>query len=373
LLTLIKSIEFATGDDDVEIDVAGADARVVTESTGKKETLEQLLLSRNKKLSNELTLLRVSHQDLQSRLEAVQSELSTTSNELQKSRKLTVTLESDLEKVQQEAANNFPSSAMSVAGTYTSRYPHSSYKSTRAGGGRSSSPTSSIISGFDPSNGPGTLESLRASEHIGGGSGILPMITAQRDRFKKKNTELEAELQKSYQTITTLRSEIASLQKDNLNLYEKNRYVSTYNRSTASSAFASATDNPSTIQIDEPDTPASASRPVFDRYRSAYEANLSPFAAFRGRETARAFKRMSLPERAVFQFTKMVLATRTSRNLFAGYCLGLHLLVIIMLFSMGSSGGERVVKAAGPMLAQQVAMAGAGGGADAAADLNDLP
>jgi homeobox protein cut-like len=305
---------------------------------------------------------------LQSRLETLQNEFSTTSAELERSKNLAATLESDLEKVQQEAANAFPSTAISVAGTYTSRYPHSSYKSTR-GGGRPTSPTSSIISGFDPSSGPGTLESLRAGEPVGGGSGILPMITAQRDRFKKKNTELEGELQKSYQNISTLRSEIASLQKDNLNLYEKNRYVSTYNRGTTSSAFASATDNPSTIQIDEPDTPASASRPPFDRYRSAYEANLSPFAAFRGRESARAFKRMSLPERAVFQVTKMVLATRTSRNLFAGYCLGLHLLVLMMLFSMGSGGGEHVIKAAGPILAQQAAganarAAGGGGAAD---------
>jgi len=67
--------------------------------------------------------------------------------ELEKSRNLTVTLENDLEKVQQEASNAFPSSAMSVAGTYTSRYPQSSFAGGRRG---RSSPTSSIISGFDP-------------------------------------------------------------------------------------------------------------------------------------------------------------------------------------------------------------------------------
>lgn len=273
-------------------------------------------------------MLRVSHQDLQSRLETLQEELSTTNMALEKSRNLTTTLENDLERAQQEASNAFPSSAMSVAGTYTSRYPQSSYRGRPSG---RVSPTSSIISGFDPHS--------TSQEPASGGSSILPMLTAQRDRFKKKNAELEAELQKTYQTVSSLRSEIASLQKDNLSLYEKTRYVSTYARAhptTASSSSAYASNpNPSTIHVS--DTHDSAS----DRYRSAYEATLSPFAAFRGRESARALKRMSLFERVVFRVTRMVLATRTSRNLFAAYCLALHLLVLCMLYWMGSSEVER--------------------------------
>ena len=50
---------------------------------------------------------------------------------------------------------------------------------------------------------------------------------------------------------------------------------------------------------------------------------------------------MSLPERAVFQLTRLVLATRTSRNLFAMYCLGLHVLVFFMLFSAGTTEVEQ--------------------------------
>jgi homeobox protein cut-like len=167
------------------------------------------------------------------------------------------------------------------------------------------------------------------------------MVTAQRDRFKKKIGELEQELQKQYQTVSTLRSEVSSLQKDNLNLYEKTRYVSTYNRptaqpSTSGSAYG-ANPNPSTIQVSQD----SSSGLSLDRYRSTYESNISPFAAFRGRESARALKRMSLPERAVFQITRLVLQTRTSRNLFAMYCLALHLLVFTMLYWMGSVDVEQ--------------------------------
>jgi homeobox protein cut-like len=327
-----QSIEFATGDDDQETDSLAGSELV----QDKKESLEQLLLSRNKKLSNELTLLRVSHQDIQGRLETLQEELSNANMELEKSRNLTAVLERDLEIVQQEAANNFPSSAMSVAGTYVSRYPHSSYKSVRAG--RSTSPTSSIISGFDPSQGSGT-DGQRQAE--GSSSSILPMVTAQRDRFKKKIAELEAELQKSYQTIQALRSEVAALQKDNLTLYEKTRYVSTYNRTSSSAAHA-ANSNPTVIQVANDNA-----EPTMNRYHSAYEAKISPFSAFRSRESTRALKRMTLPERAIFQIARMVLATRISRNLFAMYCVVLHLLVFAMLLHIGEPHGPRVV--AGPL------------------------
>ncbi|KAF1998363.1 hypothetical protein P154DRAFT_621728 [Amniculicola lignicola CBS 123094] len=371
-LEVLKSIEFATGEDDDEATEIALQNGTPSKGRGDKgESLEQLLLARNKKISNELTVLRVSHQDLQNRLEALQEELSNTNMELEKSRNLNETLEADLEKVQKEATNAFDPSAMSVAGTYTSRYPGTAYAASRRG---RASPTSSIISGFDPSHSTPSLQALRAGEPVGGGSGILPMVTAQRDRFKKRNAELESELQKSYQTVSSLRSEIAALQKDNLDLYEKTRYQSSYNRganTTGSSATAAggaySTNNPSTIHVSE----GTNSGLTMDRYRSTYESNLSPFAAFRGRESARALKRMSVFERIVFRITRLVLATRTSRNLFAAYCVGLHFMVFMMLYWSASSdftraGGVVVASAAGPMRAEVPAGGPVGGEGDVA-------
>jgi homeobox protein cut-like len=332
-LEMLRSIEFAAVDD---VDLDGSDGPHANGNADKSkgETLEQLLISRNKKLSNELTDLRVSNNDLQKRLDELQEDFSTVNADFEKAQSLNVSLENDLQRTQQEASNAFET--MSVAGTYTSRFPKSAYGSRRGAG---TSPTSSIIGGVDPTSGSGSP--LRLGETVGGGSGILPMVTAQRDRFKKKIGELEQELQKQYQTVSTLRSEVSSLQKDNLNLYEKTRYVSTYNRptaqpSTSGSAYG-ANPNPSTIQVSQD----SSSGLSLDRYRSTYESNISPFAAFRGRESARALKRMSLPERAVFQITRLVLQTRTSRNLFAMYCLALHLLVFTMLYWMGSVDVEQ--------------------------------
>lgn len=351
-LEMLKSIEFATGDEEdaAEAKTQGDDAADTNGSakSSNQKGLEQLLLARNKKLNDELATLRASTRDLQEQLSTMRSELSTTKAELEKSRGLSTTLENDLLRVQEEAANAFPSSAMSVAGTYSSRYPHSSRRGA-------SSPTSSIISGFDQSvASSNTMDAIRAGEAVGGGSGLLPMIQAQRDRFKKKNGELEEELSKMYSTVKSLRQEVASLQKDNLSLYEKTRYVSTYSRGQGASTSASSFGNvPSSTVYASSDTPSGLS---LDRYQSAYESRISPFAAFRGRESARAYKRMNLPERIVFSLTRIILANRTSRNLFAGYCLALHILLFVMLYMMSTVEME-----------QHSAMSAAAGSAAAAA------
>lgn len=341
-LEVLKSIEFSTGDDDEVRDRAEGGANA-------GETLEKLLLSRNKKLGDELTMLRMSHQDLQARLEDLQEELSKTNAELEKSQNLNEKLESDLENMQAEGANAFPSGA-SVAGTYVTRAP------TRRG---KSSPTSSIISGVDPRMGQGDREP------VGGGSGILPMVTAQRDRFKKKNAQLEHELSETHRAVQQLRQEVAALQKDNLNLYEKTRYVSTYNRGggTASSSSAyTSNPNPSAVPIGGTGNPGIS----LDRYRQAYESNISPFAAFRGRESARAYRRMSFPERVVYSITRMVLASRTSRNLFAAYCVVLHVVVFFSLYWLGSADFERHASNFGSAAAAAAAGQGSlkNGGAD---------
>ncbi|KAK7935132.1 Golgi membrane protein [Apiospora marii] len=352
-LEVLKSIEFATGDDEDMIASAADSNGAPTKEKG--DTLEQLLLARNKKLSDELTILRVSHQDLQTRLENLQEEMSRTNADLERSQNLNTQLENDLANLQAEGQNAFPSGA-SVAGTYA-RYAPSIAPPRTMRGGRTS-PTSSIISGFNPRD---RDSGFGGGEPMGGGSGMLPMITAQRDRFKKRITQLENELSESHRAISQLRQETAALQKDNLQLYEKTRYVSTYNRGGASASSSSAfssNPNPSTIAIGGSANPGIA----LDRYKKAYEANISPFAAFRGRESARAYKRMSWPERVVYSVTRMVLASRTSRNLFAAYCVALHLLVFCSLYWLGTADTEQHASNLAAAMAAGGGSVGAGSG-----------
>lgn len=371
-LEVLKSIEFSTGDDD-DTALNGGDANGGTAGAGgrgKGDTLEQLLLARNKKLNEEAAILRVSHHDLQSRLTKLEGDLSQRNADVERLQKLSEKLENDLATVEAEAPNAFPSGA-SVAGTYVSRYAPTI--GGRRSGGRSTSPTSSIISGFDPrfSSGGGGGGGGGGGEPAGGGSGILPMITAQRDRFKKRMAQLEQDLADERRVVSQLRQEIAALQRDNLNLYEKTRYMSSYNRggnsgggaasSSSASAYAS-NPNPSVVSIG-----GSGPGVTLDRYRKVYESGLSPFQAFRGRESARAYRRLSFPERVVYSITRMVLASRTSRNLFAAYCVALHLVVFLSLYWMSGMDGARHASNFGHNAAMAAAAGGGGSGAAAAA------
>ncbi|KAI9725877.1 MAG: hypothetical protein M1828_002506 [Chrysothrix sp. TS-e1954] len=323
-LEVVKSIELSTDlNDEADDDQArigslqSADGNALSEQSvmPSSQKLEHLLVAKNKKLNNELTLLRVSHQDLASRFEDLQDELSNSNMDLEKSRITTAGLENDIARIEQQLSSSHK--PQSVSGTNNARL------GAFAKRGRTS-PTSSIISGIEVPQTP----SSSTDPVSGTSSGILPMVTAQRDRFRKRNSELETDLKTTHQTVSSLRSEIMSLQKDNLNLYEKTRYVSSYARATTastSSFYRSANPNPANVQLGDDPVP-------LDRYRSQYESRISPFAAFRGRESTRAFKRMTIPERGILQITRLVLATRTSRNIFALYCLGLHLLVLGILY-----------------------------------------
>ena len=84
---------------------------------------------------------------------------------------------------------------------------------------------------------------------------------------------------------------------------------------------------------------------------------------------------MSVPERMVFSVTRMVLANRTSRNLFAAYCVALHLLVFGMLYWIGTIDVGKHATHIGEAAAGLAATAGrsgpasgsAGGGGDTSA------
>lgn len=278
-LDILKSIEFQEPVEETATDTASS----------TNESLEKKLLGRNKRLNNDLTALRVSNGELQTQIEKHQQNISTLEKELQESRDLNHKLESDISQLR-EASGDASGMASSISGSRSGRV----------------SPTTSIIGGRGGDSQP--APSSRSNDKT-----ILPIITQQRDRFRQRNHELEQELSSSWQQLTSLRKELETLKKDNLDLYEKNRYVSTYKRSNAN------TD-------------------VDDRYRSVYEEGLSPFQQFRGKETERAISRMGPLERVTYSFTKAVLANRLSRNLFLIYCIGLHLLIMaIMIHGVGHS------------------------------------
>lgn len=334
-LEILKSVEFAfddaeDGDDDEE-------AEETEETTDVGESLEKLMLARNKKLSNDMTLLRIANNDLTAEVSRLKNQVDLTAADLDKATRLNHKLEEDLLK-----SNN--GSRVGPAMSVVSGWHRPG--TIRSGANGRISPTASI---FGVESTTGTLSGAPLSGGLGGNTAdtsILPIITQQRDRFKARNTELEEELRKNWGTINTLRKEIETVKADNVELYEKARYASSYKRGGTTQAAVAAAAVPDHSETE-------------DRYRNVYEAGLSPFQQFKGLESQRAYSRMGPFERILYSFTRFILVNRFSRNLFLVYCLGLHLLVMgVLLYGVGA--GMPAPEHAGEAAAAAAAGAGAG-------------
>ena len=160
-------------------------------------------------------------------------------------------------------------------------------------------------SGSVPSTGPNGIDSPIPFTSSSDTS-ILPIVTNQRDRFRARNAELEEvrfrkynisllllmttpvihlqELRKQFQTVSDLRTDVRSLQQDNLKLYEKVRYMQSYREESSAGPSGSVQGPSNATPLGAASGGANArADEVGSRYKSMYEERMNPFEAFRGR------------------------------------------------------------------------------------------
>jgi homeobox protein cut-like len=241
-------------------------------------SLENLLVSKNRRLLEDLTKLRVSFEDL--------SVLSSKNEEAAEGLKVEV---SRLKGLNEKLENDLMGLNKDVEG----------YK---IGGGGSSAGLAGLDIGSKPvcPSGTPTWQYTDAQVQDGrstpqnGDASILPIVTSQRDRFRQRNAELEEELRKQFDTISDLRAEIKSLQADNLKLYEKVRYMQSYKDGTAggSGGGGYGNGNGNGNGVGGPSTGGAGilngvmnrgREDEIGRYKDKYEESMNPFEAFKGR------------------------------------------------------------------------------------------
>ncbi|ETE73593.1 hypothetical protein L345_00570, partial [Ophiophagus hannah] len=98
---------------------------------------------------------------------------------------------------------------------------------------------------------------------------LLSIISSQRERFRARNHELEAENRLMQHTMQALQSELDNLRADNIKLYEKIKFLQSY------PGRGSGSD----------DTEL--------RYSSQYEERLDPFTSFSRKERQRKYQSLS--------------------------------------------------------------------------------
>ncbi|XP_064392801.1 protein CASP-like [Halichondria panicea] len=279
-LSVIKMIEFSSS--------AGQND-LVTEKVTPSKPLEVLLLEKNRSLQNENTSLKVELSELRGHFSSLQTQHTETLGTAQEQRDLIAQLETDLSLVQP-------------------------YLPTREEGeGQASNPANLLSEALKDVQARGGVErSISVGGSSVGGSGmdsLLPIVSSQRERFKQRNVELEAECRQQKQTLGVLQREIDSLRGDNVKLYEKIRFLQSYpgTRKTVDSVEA------------------------MSKYSSQYEAGLDPFAAFGAKEKQRRYTQLSGPDKATLVLGRFILSNKTARMIAFVYAIVLHLLVFVVV------------------------------------------
>ncbi|EJD02863.1 uncharacterized protein FOMMEDRAFT_156221 [Fomitiporia mediterranea MF3/22] len=322
-LDIMKFVEFGGMDEDEHVTEDGyivdgnslglalpsPNPAKLTAQQQQSNSLETLLATKNKRITEELTKLRVAHSDLEARMAELAEELQITKSELEEKRSLNEKLELDL--LQLETHNPSVNGIQASSGTEKSK-ESLGIADLDLGGTKSSQNTSARSTPIPFASSADTS--------------ILPIVTSQRDRFRQRNSELEEELRKQFQTLSELRSEVKALQTDNLKLYEKVRYMQSYRED----AQAQLNPLPAARQDD------------LSKYHARYEEAMNPFEAFRGREAARAFQALNPLEKAVLTLTRAILGNRRARNFFILYALALHVLVMFTTYECITSSDSAV-------------------------------
>ncbi|KAI0048257.1 hypothetical protein FA95DRAFT_1588758 [Auriscalpium vulgare] len=332
-LEIMKYVEFAGLEGDLDDDEPAGNElglqlpnpNASKANAQQSNSLEVLLATKNKRILEELTKFRILHRELEASLQQTRDALEGTAAELEKQRELNERLENDLLQLDRRAHNGDANGSGETDGASE----HGSEKDVLAGLDLGKK-TKGSANGTPVRNTPIPFQSSADTS-------ILPIVTSQRDRFRQRNAELEEELRKQSQIISELRTEIRSLQADNLKLYEKVRYMQSYRENaTGTSSLDPLPAGPSTVVGD------------LGKYSARYEEAMNPFEAFRGREAARAYSNLNPLERGVLVLTRTILGNRRARNAFIAYAVALHVLVMFTTYELTFTSGSSLAAQPSP-------------------------
>uniref|UniRef100_A0A8C4GGD3 Protein CASP n=1 Tax=Dicentrarchus labrax TaxID=13489 RepID=A0A8C4GGD3_DICLA len=247
--------------------------------------LEVLLLERNRSLQSESAALRIANTELSGRYAELQVEFSSAVRTSTEQKELILKLEHDLSTIQAMSSlprpdadgsevsdmGSIPEPIKEASAMFTGTSPH-------------------------PELPQGQMDSL------------LSIISSQRERFRSRNQELEAENRSMQQTMQALQNELDSLRADNIKLYEKIKFLQGYPGR------------------------AGGSDDTVLRYSSQYEERLDPFASFSRKERQRRYLSLSPWDKATLSLGRVILSNKMARTVAFFYTLFLHCLVFLVLY-----------------------------------------
>ncbi|KAJ7375021.1 intra-Golgi vesicle-mediated transport [Desmophyllum pertusum] len=277
-LSILKSIEFSTSEE----------RRDGEKMVSKPKSLEMLLLDKNKRLQSENTSLKVENVDITGRYSELHLQYNEAVNTVKEQKELITQLETDLLSV-----NALPS-AFRGQGEGEAGPPSEKELVTNA-----------VQQAVAPAVG-------LSGENVAMES-LLPIVASQRERFKIRNMELEAQLRHNQQQISVLQNEVDTLRSDNVKLYEKIKFLQSY-----PTKGAGGRDDEGAVS----------------RYSSQYEQRLDPFSAFNQREKQQRYMGLSPHEKVTLNLGRFIMSNKVARTIAFFYSLLVHLLIFLVLYKL---------------------------------------
>ncbi|KAK7506063.1 hypothetical protein BaRGS_00002785, partial [Batillaria attramentaria] len=133
---------------------------------------------------------------------------------------------------------------------------------------------------------------------------------SQRERYRLRAQELEAQTLSQQQQLTLFQNEIDKLRSDNVKLYEKIRFLQSY---------------PSRGGTDEM---------AVSRYHSQYEERLDPFTTFSRKERQRRYADLKPYDKITLSMGRIIMGNKVARTFAFFYTLLLHCLVFLVLYKL---------------------------------------
>jgi len=287
-LSILKTLEFPSHDPSTNQD---------------NRPLEVLILERSKSLQSENSMLRLDKERLVRDLSSAQSEVQDNSQRLSKQADLITQLEEHVEQLQ------------AISTPYREEAEGRSSSDMLAEVLRLDSTASDEV--FDKVDGS-PLQSSTPVPEISGSSSLLPIVQAQRERFRLRNEELETESLEQQQHISVLSRQVQDLQRDNVKLFEKIRYLQSCD---------SGRQRGESSHVNIPEGSLA-------KYQSGYEQKLDPFHSFGVSEKQRKYGQLSVFEKVILSLVKFMASNKTARLAVFFYSVLLHGLVFAVLYKL---------------------------------------
>jgi len=293
-----------------------------------QKSVEQLLSEKNRYLEDQITKTKRLASESEQQLKISNEELNELRRKTAEQQELIQKLENDL--ASEQVVPPSPIATDSNAATMFNQDGQTSNSSTAS----TSASAAAAPSGKEQ------------------GSTMLQIVTEQRNRFKKRLHEVEEENQLLNEKLARVQNDLNILQKDNVSLYEKIRYLQSYNANDSSSSSSSSSSVVSSSPVNEEKADRSSrgsvqrnvnksynpnldlEDPIGDKYKKLYEQKLDPFKQFHKNEKTSEYKKLTAPEKITFSMTRLMLSHKYSRLFVFFYLIALHLLVFAVSYRL---------------------------------------